>query len=1139
MDDAYRDDQDPFNDAAKVAALENADLVIVSRRTGSGYYDDNRTGWNTLGTPLLVMSGYLTRGGSDDRWHWTPGGSDNADNTVTDIDIQAGQEDHPFLTGLTGPVTAFDWLTSPGGVCPKGVYLPGDDFVAGAILIGRFDGRPMLADIPAGTTLNNGNVTGERRAFLGHWGYDTDDDGPGGTYSEFEHYITDDYKTLLTNVINEMLNEMLADFLLVVVGDMNADLTVDFADFAVIANNWLSDALNPEYPIQPPGPEIIRLTNNSHDDREPRISGCRVVWHGWDGHDNEIFLYDGAKTTQLTDNSYDDINPEISGDDIVWQGSDGSDFEIFYYRNGQVTQITNNNYYDISAQISGEDIVWQGLEGLDSEIFAYSLRWDEVDSPIQVTDNGYLDANPKIWEGIIVWEMHDGSDYEIMISGISDISEPLDVAQLTDNDYDDRPPQVSGALNYFDVVWQGWDGEDYEIFLSDGMSSWIVSRITDNDYDDVSPQVSSPPITWCALRPSGSAVLMDDNTETKLDIPTNSGTDNKPQFSEYSIVWEDWDGQDKEIFLYRNGKTIQLTDNSLEDSNPKISGHYVTWETQDGHDYEIYMAKLRTIVAHWRLDIETEGNDSAGRNDGELSGPASWQSDTGRVSGALEFDGEPYTHLDCGNSEELDLTDQITVAAWVKTKDSGNSEHNPYVTKGSYSFGLKHRSNNVIEFFIYDDNIWDWRSASVAVDNSFNSAWHHLVGTYDRTEIKLYIDGRLRATTPHIGTIAYTDYPLYIGGNSYRPDRAYEGLIDDVRIYNYALTAEEVESLSSMRGRPLAGDTNADSRVDFADIAAMADNWLRRGATDPNEGMVLIPGGEFQMGNSFGLNDAGGVGGMDALPVHTVALNSFYMGKYEVTNQQYVEFLNDAFWNNLIEVQFGAIVYKKTTDYVYCLTSAQTISYPIAFTGSEFVVTASEKANHPAVHVTWYGAAAYCNWLSEQFGGERCYNPTDFTSDLSKHGYRLPTEAEWEYAARGGHAGRRFPWGDTISHSQANYYSTSNIFYDISPTRGYHPTWNDGIKPYTAPVGSFQANGYGLYDMTGNIFEWCNDWFSDSYYSSSPYYNPPGPMGRSDRVFRGGSWALGAPFCPSATRIWCPPNIGGYDLGFRIVLDSE
>lgn len=181
----------------KLAHLRGADLVIVTRRTNSGNFDGDRMGWNTLETPLLLMSGYLTRGGGYNRWHWTSGGSGNAGAAISDIVIEAGQEDHPFLAGLTGPVTAFDWSTAPTpGQCPNGVFLPNDTFVDGATLIGTYDGKPMLADIPKGTEFANGNVAGERRAFMGHWGYDLD--GPYG----FDSFITADYETLLTNIVS-------------------------------------------------------------------------------------------------------------------------------------------------------------------------------------------------------------------------------------------------------------------------------------------------------------------------------------------------------------------------------------------------------------------------------------------------------------------------------------------------------------------------------------------------------------------------------------------------------------------------------------------------------------------------------------------------------------------------------------------------------------------------------------------------------------------------------------------------------------------------------------------------------------------------------------------------------------------------
>ena len=158
--------------------------------------------------------------------------------------------------------------------------------------------------------------------------------------------------------------------------------------------------------------------------------------------------------------------------------------------------------------------------------------------------------------------------------------------------------------------------------------------------------------------------------------------------------------------------------------------------------------------------------------------------------------------------------------------------------------------------------------------------------------------------------------------------------------------------------------------------------------------------------------------------------------------------------------------------------------------------------------------------------------------NFSKNGYHLPTEAQWEYAARGGLPGNRFPWGDTITHSQANYYSYSDYSYDLGgPPWGYHPTWSaDGIYPYTSPVDSFAANGYGLYDMAGNVWQWCNDWYGS--YSSGSQTNPTGPTSGSYCVLRGGCWIYGfAVTCRVAYRGYYPPYDRYYYIGFRVSLD--
>ena len=277
--------------------------------------------------------------------------------------------------------------------------------------------------------------------------------------------------------------------------------------------------------------------------------------------------------------------------------------------------------------------------------------------------------------------------------------------------------------------------------------------------------------------------------------------------------------------------------------------------------------------------------------------------------------------------------------------------------------------------------------------------------------------------------------------------------------------------------------------------------------------MSLIPAGAFVMGSAF---DDGGYG---ELPLHTNYISAFYMDQYEVTK---------ALWDEVS-------------------TWAATNGYSFGSTGP------GKSTNHPVHSVDWYDAIAWCNARSEREGLSPSYtnangtvyrdasgNSFDGGCNWSLTGYRLPTEAEWEYAARGGLAGKRFPWGDTISHSNANYYSywesgSPYFAYDVSPTDGYHPTFATGDFPYTSPVGYFAPNGYGLYDMAGNVWEWCWDWFGGGYYSSSPSTDPRGPSSGDygTRVLRGGSWYNDANVTRVADRNSNNPDSENNGIGFR------
>lgn len=276
------------------------------------------------------------------------------------------------------------------------------------------------------------------------------------------------------------------------------------------------------------------------------------------------------------------------------------------------------------------------------------------------------------------------------------------------------------------------------------------------------------------------------------------------------------------------------------------------------------------------------------------------------------------------------------------------------------------------------------------------------------------------------------------------------------------------------------------------------------------EGMALIPSGSFLMGADTNINFL-----INNTPQRSVYVSTFYMDRHEVTK---------GLWDSVL-------------------------SYALVH-GYAFMHGQGKGPDHPVTNVTWHDAVRWCNARSEMDGLVPVYY-TDpaFTHvhrvdaidnvypDWSANGYRLPTEAEWEKAARGGIENMRFPHvANTIWHWEANYKSVEGEPGDHSSTRGYHPTHAVDPMPYTSPVGSFRPNLYGLYDMAGNVDEWVWDWHVFNYYSVGPDINPKGPLtAQTSRIRRGGSWTTNASHLECAFRFFAWPGTTSKATGFRTV----
>jgi len=483
------------------------------------------------------------------------------------------------------------------------------------------------------------------------------------------------------------------------------------------------------------------------------------------------------------------------------------------------------------------------------------------------------------------------------------------------------------------------------------------------------------------------------------------------------------------------------------------------------------------LVANYPFNgdaVDSTGNG----NTGIVNGPILTTDRFGNPNSAFSFDGS-NDQITIPSSTFIKFTSSFTVSLFFQYAGEG--------TAGKGYFTILNKDDSA--FGCYDPyHIWISSLTGaepgkivarfgtgvvgdhVYSKNALNDGlWHHvtLVFNDDLENYSLYIDGALDSVRNEDASWkpAISDAPLIIGVwpwyNAY-----FKGKIDDLRMYDRALSSVEVNSLYHFNG------WNGNLPV-----------------------MKIIPGGTFQMGQP--IPDLGGSGlSANEQPPHVVTLTAFYMDSTEVTQADYL---------------------------------AVTGKNPSGFTGD---------LTRPVENVTWFDAALYCNARSRRDGLDTCYTYTSVSGtaydgctalaniavDTSKKGYRLPTEAEREYACKGGSA-TNYYWNHDYPPASA----------DDTLAMDSNAIWPNNANFQAQPTAGKKPNDYGLYDMSGNVGEWCNDWYDMNYYQTSPAADPQGPATGTQRVLRGGTWLSDANYLRSAYRVSRSPDVRYNYFGFRCV----
>ena len=447
--------------------------------------------------------------------------------------------------------------------------------------------------------------------------------------------------------------------------------------------------------------KITRLTNNSIDDIDPKISGQNAVWQGNQGINSEIYFFNGRSVTRLTNDLQLDISPAISGNQIVWTRKDGIDTDIYLFHNGQTIPLTSNSFSDTNPQIDGSNIVWQGTVGFGAEIYHY-----DGNQVINITNNaGTSDNAPKVSGTNIAWvrSVYGGGD--ILLHDGSQTTNLTTTWNISESN-----PQISGN----NLVWQGTVsstggsrstfGTNEIFFYTNGQ----IHRLTDDLYQDINPQISGSNVVWQGqdghdweiyLLKGNDFVQLSDNDWSIANDDVN------PQISGSNVVWQGWDGNDYEIYLYNGSNVINLSNNDTADINPQISGNTVIWQGWDGNDSEIYMARLANEIPSdppppvsppsiTPIPVTGANEASKFQISGQFASTTPGANNGGLVSGFFEFNPSDY------DSSVHSLSNPLRLTNWnITTTPDGSLVFGNNYVPGANSSGTVALNENGQWFF--------------------------------------------------------------------------------------------------------------------------------------------------------------------------------------------------------------------------------------------------------------------------------------------------------------------------------------------------------------------------------------------------------------------------------------------------------